>query len=148
MRRRLKVLVLAQYFPPDMGRASVEIILEASRQNLKICEVPSSCKYNNGDVATSTEHPVTHGMGVIVSIIRLVVEEKPLMVLGIPGILFLFAGMSFGVWMLDLYAIEHEIVTNVALASLSFVIVGFFMLSTAITLYAISRLSQKMNRKR
>jgi glycosyltransferase involved in cell wall biosynthesis len=128
--------------------ASAEILLEAGKHDLRICEVPSSCSYNNGEVATSTEHPVTHGMGVIVSIIRLIVEERPLMVLGIPGILVLFAGISFGVWMLDLYAVEHKIVTNIALASLSFVIVGFFMLSTAITLYAISRLSKKMNGKR
>ena len=127
--------------------ASVEILLEASKHHLKICEVPSSCKYQNSEVDTSTEHPVTHGMGVVMSIIRLIVEEKPLMLLGIPAMLFLFAGISFGVWMLHIYAIEHHIVTNIALASLSFVIIGFFMLSTAITLYAISRISKKINRK-
>jgi glycosyltransferase involved in cell wall biosynthesis len=128
--------------------ASVEILLEASKQDLKICEVPSTCKYQNHEISTSTQHPVTHGMGVVMSIIRLIVEEKPLMILGIPSILFLFAGVSFGVWMLNIYAAEHLIVTNIALASLSFVILGFFMLSTAITLYAISRLSKKMNGKR
>jgi hypothetical protein len=128
--------------------ASAEILLEADKNDLKVCEVPSSCKYHHGEVATSTENPVTHGMGVVMSIIRLIVEEKPLMVLAIPSILFLFAGISFGVWMLDLYAMEGKIVTNVALASLSFVMVGFFMLSTAITLYAISRLSKKVNGKR
>jgi glycosyltransferase involved in cell wall biosynthesis len=128
--------------------ASVEILLEASKHNLKICEVPSTCKYQNGEVATSTEHPVTHGMGVVMSIIRLIVEEKPLMILGVPSILFLFAGVLFGVWMLQLYALEHRIVTNLALASLSFLIIGFFMLSTAITLYAISRISKKMNGKK
>jgi glycosyltransferase involved in cell wall biosynthesis len=125
--------------------ASVEILLEARKSNLKICEVPSSCKYSNGDVATSTENPVTHGLSVVMSIVRLIVEERPLMVLGIPGLLCLFAGIAFGAWMLQLYAIEHRIVTNIALASIAFVLVGFFMLSTAITLYAISRLSKRMN---
>jgi glycosyltransferase involved in cell wall biosynthesis len=128
--------------------ASVEILLEASKHDLKICEVPSSCKYQNSDTATSTEHPITHGISVVMSLVRLIVEEKPLMVLGIPSLLFLFAGVSFGVWMLQLYVAEHRIVTNVALASLSFILIGFFMLSTAITLYAISRLSKKMNGKR
>jgi glycosyltransferase involved in cell wall biosynthesis len=125
--------------------ASVEILLEASKHGLKINEVSTSCKYNNGEVNTSTEHPVTHGMGVIMSLIRLIVEERPLTVLGTPGILCLFAGIFYGVWMLQIYAIKQQVETNVALASLSFVMVGFFMLSTAITLYAISRLSQKMN---
>ena len=50
--------------------------------------------------------------------------------------------------MLQIYTVEHQIATNVALAFIAFVLVGFFMLSTAVTLYAISRLSQKMNRKR
>jgi glycosyltransferase involved in cell wall biosynthesis len=126
--------------------ASVEILLDANKHNLEICEVPISCKYTN-DVDTSTEHPVTHGIGVVMSIIRLIVEERPLTVLGIPGLLCLFAGVAFGIWMLQLYAISHRIVTNVALASVSFVIIGFFILSTAITLYAILRLSKKMNHK-
>lgn len=127
--------------------ASVEILLEASKCGLKIYEVPTSCKYHNGQVATSSEHPLTHGLSVVMSIFRVIVEERPLTVLGIPGILSLIAGISFGAWMLQLYALEHRIVTNLALASLSFVVIGFFLLSTAIMLFAISRLSKKMDGK-
>jgi glycosyltransferase involved in cell wall biosynthesis len=123
--------------------ASVEILLEASKQDLKIYEVPSSCRYDNGRVETSTNNPVAHGVGVMMSIVRLIVEEKPLMVMGVPGILCLFAGIGFGVWMLQIYASAQHIVTNIALASLAFVVVGFFMLSTAITLYAIARLAKR-----
>lgn len=134
-------------FEAGMG-ASVEILLEASKHHLKIYEVPSTCKYSNGDVATSTENPLTHGVGVVMSIIRLIVEEKPLTVLGVPGLLCLFAGIAFGVWMLQVYAMQHLIESNIALASIAFVLVSFFILSTAITLYAISRLSEKMNGKK
>jgi glycosyltransferase involved in cell wall biosynthesis len=132
-------------FEDGMG-ASVEILLKASKHDLKICEVPSSCKYN-GDVATSSEHPITHGISVIMSIIRFIVEEKPLLLLGIPGLLCLFVGIGFGVWMLQIYALEHHIVTNIALASVAFVLIGFFMLSTAITLYAITRIAKNVNNK-
>jgi glycosyltransferase involved in cell wall biosynthesis len=128
-------------FEDGMG-ASVEILLTASKHDLKICEVPSTCKYHNGDVATSTEHPVTHGIGVIMSIVRFIVEEKPLTMLGIPGLLCLFVGLGFGVWMLQIYAIEHYIVTNIALVSVAFVLIGFFLLSTSITLYAIKRIAK------
>ena len=82
--------------------ASVEILFKASAKNLRIEEVPSTCKYNVGDVDTSSENPFTHGVGVLMSLLRLIVEEKPLMVLGIPSILFLFAGISFGVWLLQI----------------------------------------------
>jgi drug/metabolite transporter (DMT)-like permease len=75
------------------------------------------------------------------------VEDKPLTLLGMPGILCLGAGVVFGVWMLQIYTAEHRIVTNIALASLAFILIGFFALSTAITLYAISRLTEKTNNK-
>ena len=133
-------------FEDGMG-ASVEILLKASKQDLKICEVPSSCKYHNGDVATSTEHPLSHGINVVMSIVKFIVEEKPLTVLGIPGLLCLFAGLGFGFWMLQIYSIEHYIVTNIALVSMTFTIIGFFALSTAITLYAITRVTAKVDKK-
>jgi glycosyltransferase involved in cell wall biosynthesis len=132
-------------FEAGMG-ASVEILLKASKHDLRTCEVPSSCKYNNGNVATSTEHPITHGIGVVMSIFRFIVEERPLTLLGIPGVLCLFAGLGFGVWMLQIYTMEHYIVTNIALASMVFVLIGFFLLSTATILYAITRITTKASR--
>ena len=126
--------------------ASIELLRAVNKSGLKVCEVPISCKYaDSNGVKTSKEHPIKHGVGLIMSIIKLVVEDRPLVLLGIPGILCLITGVFFGVWMLQLYAVRHEIVTNIALASISFVLIAFFMLSTAITLYAISRISQKTN---
>jgi glycosyltransferase involved in cell wall biosynthesis len=133
-------------FSEDGMGASVEILLKASKHDLRIVEVPSTCKYNNGEVSTSSENPVTHGIGVVMSLVRLIVEEKPLLMLGIPSILCLFAGIGFGLWLLQLYALQHMIETNIALAAIAFILIGFFLLSTAITLYAISRISRKFNK--
>ena len=124
--------------------ASVELLREVDKIGLKVCEVPITCKYANSiGVKTSTENPVTHGVGLIMSLVKLVVEDRPLTLLGIPGLLVLTAGVMFGIWMMNLYAVEHQIVTNVALASISFILIGFFMISTAITLYAITRMAKK-----
>jgi len=141
-RRALETLVM---FEDGMG-VSAEILINARKQGLRVCEVSSSCSYDSG-VETSTRNPVRHGVDVVMSIVRLVVEDKPLMLLGMPGILCLIVGAVFGVWMLQIYAAEHRIVTNVALASVAFILIGVFALSTAITLYAISRLVEKMNKK-
>jgi DMSO reductase anchor subunit len=81
------------------------------------------------------------------SIVKLVVEDRPLIFLGIPGILSLIIGIVFAVWMLQIYAIAHMIETNIALASVAFFLIGFFALSTAITLYAITRIVEKTNRR-
>jgi glycosyltransferase involved in cell wall biosynthesis len=127
--------------------ASVEILLDASRHNLKICEVPATCIYQSSDVPTSTKNPLSHGIGVATSILRFIIEEKPLTSLGIPGILCLSAGVILGIWLLQIYAVAHHIVTNIALASVSFILIGFFFLSTAIMLYAIKRFTEKFSKK-
>ncbi len=125
--------------------ASIEIIRAINKSGLKVYEVPISCSY--GDVVgvkTSTENPFRHGVSIIMSIVRLVVEDRPITCLGIPGIMSLVVGIFFGVWMLNLYALENRIVTNIALAAISFIFIGFFLMSTAIMLYGMARLSQKI----
>jgi glycosyltransferase involved in cell wall biosynthesis len=125
--------------------ASVELLREVDKNGLKVCEVPITCKYSNSvGVETSTENPLTHGINLIMSIVKLVVEDRPLTLLGIPGLLFLIAGTLFGVWMMDMYAASGRIVTNVALASIAFILIGFFVISTSITLYGIRRIAQKI----
>jgi glycosyltransferase involved in cell wall biosynthesis len=122
--------------------SSVEILMKAKKQGLTVAEIPTKCQYKELE-RTSTQNPLEHGASVLMSIIRLVVEEKPLMLLGLPGIIFLFAGTAFGIWMLKIFAEEQQIVTNIALASMAFILIGMFTLFTAITLYAISRQAQK-----
>jgi glycosyltransferase involved in cell wall biosynthesis len=130
----------------DGMSASVEVLLAVQKGGLKICEVPISCKYaDTVGVKTSKENAAKHGIGLVMSLIKLVVEDRPLPFLGIPGIMFIALGTLFGVWMMEIYASTHSIVTNVALASIAFLLIGFFMVSTAITLYAITRLSKRMS---
>ena len=103
--------------------ASIELIRAVRKSGLKICEVPISCKYSDSvGVETSTENPVSHGVGLIMSLIRLIVEDRPITYLGIPGIISIVLGTLFGVWMLNLYAIDGRIVTNIALASIGFLL--------------------------
>jgi glycosyltransferase involved in cell wall biosynthesis len=127
--------------------ASAEILLNARKQGFRIKEVAASCNYSNG-VRNHVHNAVRHGASVIQSILKLVIEDKPILVLGLPGVICMAIGAFFGVWMLQLYGTRHMIETNVALASIGFILVGFFALSTAITLYAISRLTERTNAKR
>ena len=122
--------------------ASVELLMRAKNQGLRIIEMPVECKYDNLE-KTSTQNPIGHATEVLMSIIRLVVEERPLQLLGGPGLIFLIAGFAFGIWMLRLFVEEQRIVTNIALAAIAFTLIGIFSLFTAITLYAISRKSQE-----
>jgi glycosyltransferase involved in cell wall biosynthesis len=140
-----KALEGLSLFENGMG-ASVEVLMEAKKQGLTVVEVPTGCNYH-GLEKTSTQGPLSHGVSVVMSIVRLVVEDRPLLFLGMPGALSLFVGAFFGVWMFQMYAVEHQIATNVALASVAFILIGLFCVFTAITLYAISRLVQKTNNR-
>lgn len=138
-----KSLATLNMFDNGMG-ASVEILISAKKNGLRIREVPSTCNY--GGVEGSTHNPLKHSLDVVMSIVRLVVEDRPLMMLGMPGILCLIIGAVFGVWMLQIYTVAHHIVTNIVLASIAFSLTGFFCLSTAITLYAITKLANRINK--
>jgi glycosyltransferase involved in cell wall biosynthesis len=122
--------------------ASAEILLKTNRNGLKVAEVPIDCRYKG--LETSTHSPITHGLGVIMCILRLIVEEKPLVFIGVPGGVSLFVGVLFGFWILQIYTVEHQIPTNMALASVTFVLMGLFAIFTAVTLFAITRLSSKL----
>lgn len=121
---------------------SAEILLRAKERGLRVIEVPVQVRYEG--LETSTYNPLKHGLSVLFTIIRLTVEENPLLFLGVPGTVFLLCGVFFGLWMLQIFAAKGFIETNVALASMAFIIIGLFMVFTAITLYAISRLASKI----
>jgi glycosyltransferase involved in cell wall biosynthesis len=122
--------------------ASAEILLEARNQGFRVIEVPVEAYYKGLD--TSTHNPFRHGLDVLSTIIKLIVEERPLVYLGFPGVGLLFVGLFFGLWTLQIYAREGRVVTNIALASVAFGLIGAFAIFTAITLYAILRLTQKV----
>lgn len=136
----LEKLVLSEN---GMG-VSVEVLVRAKEQGLRLAEVPAQCIYSDVE-KPSSHNPIRHGMGVVSSLAKLIVERRPLMFLGIPGIISLAIGAFFGVWMMQIYAVERQIVTNIALASIAFILIGFFALSTSIMLYAIARLTERIN---
>ena len=120
---------------------SAESLLKAKALGLVVTEVPVEVHYKG--LETSTHNPLKHGLGVVSTLVRLVVEEKPLIYLGIPGVALLCIGAFFGLWAVQLYATYRYIVTNIALASLAFTMIGIFCIFTAITLYAILRATKK-----
>jgi hypothetical protein len=71
-----------------------EMIMVARDLQLKIAEVPINCNYAIKN--TSTENPVTHGFGVLGSIINVIAEKRPLLYIGVPGMALIMIGFYFG----------------------------------------------------
>ncbi len=135
---------IRQLLPNENGMGvSAEILMTARERGLRVAEVPVQVNYKGLD--TSTHNPVSHGLSVLATILKLVVEERPLLYLGVPGGALLLLGVLFGAWTLQLFIAENRLVTNVALASVAFTLIGMFTVFTALTLYAIVRLTQRQS---
>ncbi|SEP10317.1 Glycosyltransferase involved in cell wall bisynthesis [Halorientalis persicus] len=77
----------------DFG-VETEMIDTASRNDLTIVEEPIEVRYEGID--GQTQHPLRHGLTVVVFVLQLVRDRHPLLFFGVPGLLFLAIGAYFG----------------------------------------------------
>ena len=127
--------VLKDVTPSESGMGvSTEILIKASNAGHKIAEVPITIMYGSD---TSTHNPVSHGTSVLFSTIKFTSIEHPLKFYGIPAIIFLGIGFVFMLWTFQTYAVEKEIITNIALIGIGSLVIGIVFLLSAILLYSL-----------
>jgi hypothetical protein len=81
--------------------AGSEILIQAGDHHLQVAEVPIRVRY---DIAgTSSENPVSHGIGVLMNIVRLISLRRPLVFFGIPGAFFTLAGIGAEIYTFSRY---------------------------------------------
>ena len=128
--RALKTLVLTEN---GMG-VSTEILLKASENYLKISEVPASINYHEN---TPTQNSIVQGLDVILTSLKFMSINNPLLFYGLPGLVCLFIALFFGAWTLQHFAATQSIITNVALIAIGSTIIGLMFLTTAIILWVL-----------
>lgn len=119
---------------------SAEILLRARDKGLRIKEMPATIKYKG--LETSTHNPWRHGLSVIMSILRLVVEERPLFYLGIPGTVLFLSGLAVGINFYYNY-VRGRFLSNDLFGAIALILFGSLALMTSVNLYAIIRLSER-----
>jgi glycosyltransferase involved in cell wall biosynthesis len=133
--RAYNKLALEKIIPTESGMGiSTEILIKAQENKLRITEVPIKISYEGN---TSTHNPISHGTSVIFSTLKYVAIERPLTFYGIPGIIFLSIGISFGLWTIQIFVNEGEVITNIALMGIGGVMLGTVMIISATILYSI-----------
>ena len=121
--------------PTENGMGvSTEILMRASKKNLKTIEVPIRINYE-GD--TSTHNPASHGISVVLSTMKFTALDHPLKFYGIPGLTFLIVGLFFIVWTLHEFSIHRTIITNIALIAAGSTILGTIFMLTSIILFSM-----------
>ena len=120
-----------------------EILMKAYGNDVKIKEVPISCRFKG--VEGSTYNPLRHGIDVVTSIIKYASERKPLLTFGLPGTAILFAGLLLLIYVLQIYFSTKEFALGYMLTSMIAITTGVFAVFTAIILHAISTLKERVH---
>ncbi len=121
-----------------------EILMDASRQGMKIMEVPISVRYGIGK--TSTHNPIYHTIDVLTSAIKLTSIRHPMTFYGIPGMLITILGFYFVVHAYLLFlgqGLLTNLVITYALTGFSIGIFGLFTFFTGIILFTLSTVLRK-----
>ena len=77
-------------FDPEGFGIESDMLIEAANNNLRICEVEISVRY---DVNTTTANPVIQGVSVLLRVLELIRFNRPLYFYGISGAIILFFGI-------------------------------------------------------
>jgi glycosyltransferase involved in cell wall biosynthesis len=127
--------MLKEISPTESGMGiSTEILIKASKKEMRIVEVPITISYEG---STHSQEPISHGTSVIMSTIKHVAIERPLLYYGVSGLAFLIVGLIFGAWTLQIYSEERQVITNIALVGIGGVILGTILLISGTILYSI-----------
>ena len=127
--------VIENISPTESGMGiSTEILIKSVKKNMRITEIPITISYENNQ---HSQEPISHGTSVIMSTIKHVAIERPLLYYGVTGMCFLIVGLVFGAWAMQIYSEEKVVMTNIALIGIGGVILGTILLITATILYSI-----------
>lgn len=125
--------------------ASLEVLDQASDNNLKVVEVPVSVRYE-GD--TSTMEPGKHGMELINYVMKKLKEEHPLLIFGGSGMVLTIIGLGFGVVAMNSYFEARYLPFGPTMIAAVAIYIGTLMIFGGLILNAIQSLASKLEDKR
>ena len=125
--------------------ADSQILLDARKSNLRVSESMVSVTYGKD---TSTHHPIRHLGDVVLSLVKYAAEERPLLLLGLPGLAALTIGLVYGALLMSIYVNTREFIFAYALLAVGAALLGVFALLVAIILFAVSNLFKRLKNDR
>lgn len=114
-----------------------EMLADAANAGLRIKEVEIGVRY---DVNCSTEHPVAHGVRVLVKVLHDMEFRRPLYYFTVPGIVMSAIGIGMGLEFLRIFFHGGSLQYGPTLLMVLLTLVGSFMALTGIILHTLSRL--------
>ena len=124
--------------------ADSEILIDAATKDLTISEQHVTVLYNTG-TRTSTQNPIRHGGGVLISLLEMVLMKRPLTFLGIPGLIMSFIGIITSSFTLISFNETGYFSIPLTLLSIVLFTVGVMLVLVSGILFSFNRTTQKMD---
>lgn len=126
----------------DSMSAGSEILMEIADNNLRYEEVQVNCSYDVED--SSTQNPVSHGVGVLIAILKDMEFRRPLYYFTLPGAIMAGTGLFLGLKFLQEFYHGEPLSFGPTLLMMLLTTVGMFMAFTGIILHAIARMMRRI----
>ena len=120
-----------------------EMLTDAANAGLRVKEVEIGVRY---DVDCSTEHPVSHGVRVLVKVLYDMELNRPLFYFTVPGMVIGGIGAFMGLSFLSTFYHGGSLMFGPTLLMIMLFMVGTFMSFTGIILHSMSRLINESRR--
>ncbi len=136
---------ITKTLPTEMGMGvDSQLLMDASRNGLRIVEVSVSVRYGIG--RTSTHNPLFHTLDVLFSVIKVTSIRHPLIFYGIPGLVLIASGIYFALHSLQLFS-ETQVINNVVmtyeLLGFAFTLFGLLAFFTGVILFTLTTVVRK-----
>ena len=108
----------------------------AREHGLNVVEVSISADYDD----PAKRSPVVQGLGVLNGVLRLVGQTRPLLFMGLPGLLMLVFGLLMGLGVVSIYVASQTLAVGYALISVLCMVMGTMSLFSGIILHSVRAL--------
>jgi len=123
-----------------------QILIDAKERDIKVVEVPVSVNYPR-DIKTSKKNILQHGTEVIGSLLELIGERRPLLLLGLPGLLLsMFGWASFAI-VLNVFNETRQFAIGTAILGAASTVLGTILVFAGFSVWVMNKRMERLENR-
>ncbi|MDF0681316.1 MAG: hypothetical protein P0116_10155 [Candidatus Nitrosocosmicus sp.] len=142
---RIMLGIISDYDCSGYG-AETEQLAQADSYGLNIMEVPVTIRYK-GLGTTSKKNPFAHGTHIVSTILKVMIEKRPLLFFGLGGVLIILSSLLPLTNLLSIFNETRYFSIPLAMIVLGLTFMGSMLILISFVLYALKRIRVSLNNK-
>lgn len=118
--------------------SEMQFLLKSAQ--LRVIEVPISVAYQDGN----KRNPVVHGLQVLDSILSLVARRRPLLFIGLPGVVLCCVGLSLGSGVVLAMDRTGDLMVGTTMLTVLLIIIGLLLAISGVMLHSMGHLVDRL----